>query len=109
MLPSDTIFTIYIDDIKEIEIFDTGSLSLFLTAAEDKKVAVFTSGTFGAGNSVHGLIVDEKINNVGSSTTIRKFKPELDVTYVYINVTNVGFNQSMSNSAYAFRFKMRDV
>lgn len=106
ILPSDSVFTIIVDSLKIVDIYDKAPLNLALVKANGKKVALFNKA-FMSSSSVECDHIKESKLYIGLSTNIRFFQPEFNVNYVYINYQDKGYDQQMGKKAYAFRFEKR--
>lgn len=108
----DSVKIIKIDNIKEVDIYDNNGITLHLVEADNYEVAKHRRGLGFLAyqlNDVLGKQIDESKINVGLSTNVRSFKPEINTTYVYINFWEHDMSEiRMSNIAYAFRFELNE-
>lgn len=102
-IPSDSIFTIPIDSLERIEIYENESLPLTLVTADSNIVAVqFISSS--SNKLVSCISILERDFFIDSSTAVRSFKPNYNEIYVYLNFQEDLIFEEVGETAYIFKF-----
>jgi len=99
-LPNDSIFQIEIDSVCEVEFFDRSEMPLTLFKADNDYVATYEHASRYI-NNASGKKVKTIKEKIGNSTTVWRFTPEHNASYVFMKFID---NKILKKSSFAFKF-----
>lgn len=102
-LPEENVFSIEIDSVGSVEIFDNVNITLLPIEAEGKNVAICKHSQ-AMWSNIFGKAVKEKVERIGLGVDVHLFTPEIGKVYVFIDLRGTQYTQSMTNTAFAVRF-----